>query len=120
VTDAPKWDFWHGVFYNRSKESFRDIQDGASNSMLFGENTGGEGSNIGGGPYSFSWIGCGALGTAWGLDGDGWYQYNSDHPGIVQFCFADGAVHQVSEQTDLDTVMALSGIQDGEVANLGP
>lgn len=117
-TGAPNWDRWYGVFYNRSKVDFSEIQDGASNTMLFGENTGGEGTQPGG-PYSFAWIGCGALGTAWGLDGDGWYQYSSHHPGIVQFCFADGSVRQISLQTDLNTLMALSGVEDGEVPDLG-
>ncbi len=118
VTGSTYWDPWHGVFYNRSKISFRDIRDGSSNTMLFGENTGGGGSQDGSGPYSFAWIGCGALGTAMGIGGDEWYRFKSEHPGIVQFCFADGAVHKISVQTDVETIWALSGVQEGVVASV--
>jgi prepilin-type N-terminal cleavage/methylation domain-containing protein len=115
VTGAPKWDFWRGVFYNRSKLDFKDVTDGSSNTLLFGENTGGEASEEGSsGPFSFAWIGCGALGTAWGLEGDGWYQYSSRHSGVVQFCLADGSVQRVSVQMDLETFKALSAVADGE------
>jgi prepilin-type N-terminal cleavage/methylation domain-containing protein len=121
VTGAPQWDFWHGVFHNRSKNSYRDITDGSSNTLLFGENTGGESSEEGSsGPYSFSWIGCGALGTAWGLQGDGWYQYSSQHPGVVQFCLADGSVQKISVQTEYERFRALSAVADGEAVSIRP
>jgi prepilin-type N-terminal cleavage/methylation domain-containing protein len=119
VTGAPNWDDWHGVFYNRSKVDFRNILDGSSNTLLFGENNGGMDPKTEAGPYSFAWIGCGAMGTAWGLDGEGWFQYSSRHPGIVQFCFADGSVRRLTVQTDLDTFKALSGVRDGKVAVAG-
>ncbi|MHC4403095.1 MAG: DUF1559 family PulG-like putative transporter [Planctomycetota bacterium] len=120
ITGATNWDYWHGVFYNRSNQDFKDIVDGSSSTMLFGENNGGKSARDGTGPYSFSWIGCGTMGTAWGLDGDSWFQYSSDHPEVVQFCFADGSVHGVSTQTDLDTYKALSGASDGVVVQPPP
>ena len=117
VTGAPDWDFWRGVFHNRSRHDFKSITDGTSNTMLFGENNGGKVPS-GHGRYAFAWMGCGAMGTAWGLDGDEWYQYSSYHPGIVQFCFADGSVLGVSVQTELNTVKALSGISDGTAVSM--
>lgn len=120
LTDVANWDLWHGVFCNRSKHTFRDIQDGSSSSMLFGENNGGKDDQGNPTKYSFAWAGCGAMGTAWGLDGDGWYQFSSRHPGIVQFCFADGSVHPVQTNIDFSIYKALSGIDDGVVAGLGP
>jgi hypothetical protein len=116
-TGAPDWDRWRGVFGNRSKLGFRDIVDGSSNTMLFAENDGGKGEGNDDGPYAFAWAGCGALGTAWGLRGDGWYRFSSRHPGIVQSCFADGAVHRIALETDQQVYQALSGIADGKIAS---
>ncbi|MCS7045020.1 MAG: hypothetical protein NZO58_01560, partial [Gemmataceae bacterium] len=47
--------------------------------------------------FAYSWIGCGALATAWGLAPENaptWYQFSSNHP-IVQFANADGSVRGV-------------------------
>ena len=100
-------DFWQGVFWNRSKIDIRDIPDGTSSTLLFGELTGGA-SNC------YAWFGIGAMPTAWGLsDPSGWAQFSSNHDGIVQFCLADGSVSQLSLNVNPDIYYRLSAVADG-------
>jgi len=109
----PAYDFLRGVFYNRSKTAFRDIQDGSSHTLLFGEARGDE-------QNSYAWIGAGVMATAWGLsDEPGWYQFSSHHSGIVQFCIADGSVRQISTKIESDMFKYyLGAIADGENAEV--
>ena len=119
VTGNAQWDYWHGVFTNRSMNDFRSITDGTSNTLMFGESAGGVDSDQDPTLFAFAWFGCGSMGTAWGLQGELWYQFNSRHPGVVQFCTADGSVRGVHLEIDLETFKALSGIEDGVVAGPG-
>jgi len=108
------WDRWRGVYANRSKISFRSILDGSSNTLMFGEAAGGKPQP----EFFYSWMGCGAMPTAWGLadrETDGWTQFSSYHPGVVQFCLADGSVKGISRQIDRnDAFIPLSSIEDGK------
>jgi prepilin-type N-terminal cleavage/methylation domain-containing protein len=100
-----------GVFFNRSRIDFRDITDGSSRTLLFGEIMGGslpfDANNAGHcGQFSYAWTGTGIMPTLGGLgtpsageDSDGW-QFSSYHPGIVQFCLADGSVREISVSID--------------------
>lgn len=96
---------FEGIFTNRSQTSIDQITsaDGTSHTLMFGEGTGG--SHDGGAEkpdskapmqYAASWMGMGALPTGGGLAQHGgpsfWYQFSSAHEGVVNFCFADGAV----------------------------
>ena len=108
----PSYDAYQGVFWNRSKIDFRDILDGSSNTLLFGESMGGEST-------SYAWFSAGTMATAWNLsDKPDWWQFSSSHPRIVQFCLADGAVVGLSTQIDSDTYVLLSAIADGQPAQV--
>jgi hypothetical protein len=52
--------------------------------------------------------------TCAGLDEQTWHQFSSNHPGIVNFIFADGSLHGLSVEISSETLRALSGIADGE------
>jgi prepilin-type N-terminal cleavage/methylation domain-containing protein len=132
-------DAFVGAFSVRSRTRLSQVTDGTSNSLLIGESPGdiGEGITYGGTPYSgvvaqSAWIGGMAIPTAYGLDPTKFnvlpsranptgttYQarngiFSSLHTGgIVQFCYVDGSVRQLSNSVDLDVLYAESGIMDG-------
>lgn len=130
---------YEGIFTNRSANKLGAIPDGTSNTLMFGETLGGFDSSV----YSkrtilFSWFGIGALPTKFGLGqpglpygnslpGANWDTFSSRHPGVVQFCFADGSVHALKYgqttirkpkcSTDWYVLNALSGMKDGQVVS---
>jgi len=115
------WYVYRGIFTNRSKTTFRDITDGASNTFLFGEASGGVGLA---GSYSFTWMGCGGLCTDWNWNyaGENASQVNvglswfsSTHPNaIINFCLADGTVMVVNGTIQRDVLRRLAGMCDGQ------
>jgi len=128
------WDAWEGMFYNRSRTKLRDVTDGTSNVLMFGEHAGGhDANNIL--RYAAAWIGAGGLPTAWGLKPDprtepnrtraNWYQFGSYHPGGVLFAMADGAIRSIAMAVTDDPPLSggpskrffrmLSAMKDGEV-----
>jgi prepilin-type N-terminal cleavage/methylation domain-containing protein len=116
LTGSREWDPRVGVFSNRSKRGLRDIKDGSSSTLLFGEVTGRLGVGADKHHYSFSWFGCGAMFTAQGFD-DTWGRFNSQHADVVQFCYADGSVRPLAKILDKETLISLSGISEGNVVN---
>ncbi|HMF12045.1 MAG TPA: DUF1559 domain-containing protein, partial [Gemmataceae bacterium] len=90
------WSKYEGIFSNRSRTSLDRISDGTSNTLLVGEFDGGR---LDGQRYALgSWMGTGAMPTWGGLPRGGEaflfpIHFSSKHPGVVQFCFADGSVH---------------------------
>jgi hypothetical protein len=104
-----------GIFTNRSKNGFGNIRDGSSNTLLSGEAFGSRIQDGAVEDVSFSWIACGAMSTAWGLTrNDGkWSKFSSWHPGVVQFCYADGAVRGISRDIDYWVFVYLSCMDDG-------
>lgn len=96
---------FEGIFTNRSLNSIDQLTsaDGTSNTLMFGEGTGGSHDWEADKPaakapvqYAASWIGGGVLPTGGGLARHGepsfWYQFSSTHDDVVHFCFGDGAV----------------------------
>jgi prepilin-type N-terminal cleavage/methylation domain-containing protein/prepilin-type processing-associated H-X9-DG protein len=110
-----------GVFTNRSQTTFAEIRDGTSNTMLIGEALGGFNCQSGKRDLAIPWIGIGSMPTGGGLErptgcvGPDWTQFSSEHPGVVQFVFADGSVRSVSTNIDFWEYMFQSGIADGGV-----
>jgi prepilin-type N-terminal cleavage/methylation domain-containing protein/prepilin-type processing-associated H-X9-DG protein len=119
---------YEGLFTNRSQNSLARVPDGTSNTLLFGEALGGV--TNGQRQYTGSWMGFPLLGTFLGMrQKDPHYlQFSSLHPGVVQFCFADGSVRSLhpgstnndplnlSNLTNPDWLVfqALGGFKDGQ------
>jgi uncharacterized protein DUF1559 len=116
---------YEGVYGNRSKTRISEVTDGTSNTLLVGENIGGKSALTPGGKptkrdFNFTWMGCGYLITSQGLKDPAtgqparnWFNFSSEHPGIVQFATADGAVKKISVNINLLTFIHLSSIHDG-------
>ncbi len=107
-----------GIFTNRSKTRIADIKDGASKTLLFGEEYG-DPFNYNSGQieeycYGYSWMGSGGMDTQAGLTDGAWYAFGSKHPGIVNFCYADGSVHQLQKEISPDVLNALGGMADSD------
>jgi len=118
---------WVGPYYKNSSTSTVQITDGSSNTIGFGETLGGvsQGSR----DFATSWMGAGALPTAWDLiDPCQWYSYGSRHTGGVQFGFCDGSVRMMRKAGTNSTqwfsarwyqFMYASGGMDGYVVDWG-
>jgi prepilin-type N-terminal cleavage/methylation domain-containing protein len=104
---------YEGVFYNRSTLKLAVItnRDGTSNTLMFGEMIGDTKAGAG---YSLTWMGNGMWATAWGLsDNYQWYQFSSNHTGIVNFARCDGSVCQIMTSANTSMYYAAGGFNDG-------
>jgi prepilin-type N-terminal cleavage/methylation domain-containing protein/prepilin-type processing-associated H-X9-DG protein len=118
-----------GVFGCRTKTRLGQVTDGTSNTLMFGEAPGSIGVSIpddyvagsfDGYTQAHAWSGWGTLPTAFGLNignenKDGaqfyskWLYYGSLHTGgLVQFCYVDGSVRSLNQNTDLVAFQKLS------------
>jgi prepilin-type processing-associated H-X9-DG protein len=89
---------WPGPYYADSRTRITSIKDGTSQTMGFGEILGG--TNNGPRDYVASWMGMGAMGTAFDfLDPAQWYNFGSQHSGIVNIAMCDGSVRTVTKFT---------------------
>jgi len=113
VPNSTTSDAYNGIFSNRSVYRFADISDGSSNVFMFGETTGGKSAATGKRQYGHTWMGSGVMVTAWDFSTKEVSAFSSEHPNVVQFCMADGAVRMVSPNVDRDSFIFISGKHDG-------
>ena len=132
--DIPGFTLYEGPFTRRSRNNLGALTDGTSNTLLFGETTGGKTSAFGHPKFSHSWMGSGVLPSAWGINAVNattppasnglltskyfWYKYGSEHPNIVQFAMGDGSVKAISQSINVTTFVRLSGMRDNFSASV--
>jgi prepilin-type N-terminal cleavage/methylation domain-containing protein/prepilin-type processing-associated H-X9-DG protein len=114
------WTEFEGVFTTRSRTRFANITDGSSNTFMFGEVLGGKVDRRL--HVAFCWMGSAHLATFAGLVTQGrpnrsWADFSSEHPGVVQFVFADGSVHRVATNIDYVVYQRFSGIKEAGAVN---
>jgi hypothetical protein len=115
LAPAPEMGTYEGVMANRSQVTLGQltVQDGTSNTLMFGEGLGGTG--VGNRNTAWTWFGIGGFGTGLGLGrgntnaitagGADWWRFSSRHPAVAQFCFGDCSTR---------------GVRFGTTAWLGP
>lgn len=105
-----------GPYYPNSQVTMTQILDGTSNTLAFGE-------SLAGAPtYAITWMGAGAMPVGWGLATNPataqWYQYSSNHPGIINFAICDGTVRAIGTGVNFTTLVYAAGTTDGQNINL--
>jgi type II secretory pathway pseudopilin PulG len=128
----PLYRQYEGIYTNRSQVSLGllAVQDGTSNTLLYGETVGSQWDGSPAETLDLSWMGAGGLGTYLGtLRGRGapLIAFSSYHPGGVPFCFADTSVRTVRFITPVDgsgnytpewfLLQQLAGRNDGKNAD---
>jgi prepilin-type N-terminal cleavage/methylation domain-containing protein len=125
---------YQGIYGSRSRTRIAEVTDGTSNTFLVGECIGGKTATTTGGKkilrdMNFAWMGSGFMITSQGLlepagspqagqPARNWFNFSSEHPGIVQFAMADGAVKKVSVNIDFLTFIHISAMQEGMTTNM--
>lgn len=120
-----------GLFTYQSSTSLAKVPDGTSNTFLFIEYVGGfigwggsggiqSGVSGGGWGCGFNYTGFGGPSPS-GSQNDAsgnsyWYAFGSDHTNhMVNVCYADGSVREISPSIDFSTWVYLSCYRDGVV-----
>ena len=132
-TGVEECDVYQGVFTNRSQTRLEHVKDGTSKTLMFGEVYGQKGKDsyrpepqdYARFDFNYSWMGIGALpifsvGTSGTFIDDivfttRWrssHTFNSEHIGIIYFCFADGSVKPLEKDIDFDILVELGGMSD--------
>ncbi len=113
---VPGFERYNGVFYNRSKTRFKDITDGSTNVLLYGEIIG----DYNGTPNlvrTHVWMSSAMLPTYWNFGDPTWYRFSSPHTGSLNFALADGSVRAISENIHTTVIRNISGIADDNVVS---
>ena len=114
VRDSNGWSQYLGIFGNRTQHTFASILDGTSNTLMLGEALGGPRVGAHQLQVTLSWMGTGPLPGVYGLEArPSWYQYGSNHPGVVQFCYGDASVHTVPHTVDWVDFVYAASMQEG-------
>jgi len=111
---------WQGLLRNRSETRFGSVSDGLSNTLLFGETRGGATTaTTPPSPSTYLWISAMTFpsSTTWLLGEDNWYEFSSNHTGIVNFALGDGSVRSLSTNLDGTLWLQVNGMSDGGVNN---
>lgn len=125
-TTATPWNTWRGAFFVNSQTTIAGIADGSSNTLFFGDYLCTQTSPTTTRQFAASWMGAGAMATAWDVLSPGqWYAFSSRHPGRTQFAFGDGSVRAITNagsSTPWYTArwyafQQAAGTSDGAVAN---
>ena len=119
------WAPYVGIYNSANPKNttkLADIKDGTSNTLAFGEYLGGvhiDGTR----DFELAWMGSGAQPTYYGLapiygpnkNDFSRRQFQSQHPGLVNFAFADGSVRPIFKTADFNTYIYASGMKDGRI-----
>ncbi|MFP6694378.1 MAG: DUF1559 domain-containing protein [Pirellulales bacterium] len=117
TVDYPRADRLRGPFHNRSRESSRTAaRDGTTNTIMFAEALGHRGWR---GKMKYSWMGCGALPLAWGINKKHFASFSSEHIGQIMCCMMDGSVKPISTDVSRRTLIGVGSIDDGSVTIVG-
>jgi prepilin-type N-terminal cleavage/methylation domain-containing protein/prepilin-type processing-associated H-X9-DG protein len=120
---------YEGIYTNRSRWTLSAVSsaDGTSNTLMYGETCGRQSASRGKNAFDKSWW-YSALVTYYGLQQGqlaDYRSFSSNHPGVVQFCFADGSVRSLQTgatatvgSADWFLLQALAGVRDGTSADL--
>ncbi len=111
VTGDTEWDEYQGVFTDRSRNRMKDVIDGTSKTLMFGESAGLAGKLH----FPHAWMGSGPLHVSPGILDWNAITFGSQHSGIVQFTYVDRSVRPVNKQIEPVVLMAIGGMHDGQV-----
>jgi len=113
-------DPYPGYFFDRSQVAIESAQDGSSNTLLFGEVMANPASGYSGKKVAWTWMSSPSIPAGWGgiatnPKTDYWYEFSSNHAGVVMFAMGDGAVRALKKPTVWPTIVWASGANDGRV-----
>lgn len=116
----------NGPFFQNSRTRIAMMKDGTSGTILVGE----RGADI----FDSTWVGVAPKAKHFGWRVVGWTgeppnnkaysvdphfhgfaQFNSSHPSVTMFGFADGSVRSILDEIDKDVFAAMGSINGGEV-----
>jgi len=116
-----------GIFGNRTKTKFGTITDGTSSTLMYGEVTGTwtdfkrRSGRLSSYLWTFNGLPSETMDDWYPQNGNAWaynYRFSSMHNGIDNYVLGDGSVRGVSVSTDNVIYQAVSGMSDGQVAQL--